>query len=143
MNKTTLVFALLLASGLSLTPAAEARDIQITVPVRVADLHPTITVGRVQCAALTSLADSGRIVDQAGHTDFTLTNGSYSGDVTVHVTVFEGRMAGVHAWRCELRFARPYEGSGHAFSLEGGAYFREEFRLQPGSERRFQVQGTI
>ncbi len=143
MNRTALALGFLLAFGLAFAPAAEARDIQITVPVRIADLHPTITVGRVQCAALTSLADSGRMVDQAGHTDFTLTNGGFSGDVTVHVNVFEGRMRDVHAWRCELRFARPYEGSGHAFSLEGGTHFREEFRLVPGSERRFQVQGTI
>ncbi len=143
MRRTAFVFGLLLALGLGPVPRADARDIQITVPVRIVNLHPTITVGRVQCAALTALNDSGRMVDQAGQTEFSLVNGSYSGDVTVHVTVFEGRMGDVHAWRCELRFARPFDGSGQALSMEGGPYFHEEFRLVPGSARRFQVQGTL
>ena len=143
MKKVSLALALPLALGFSFVQVAEARDIEITVPVRIADLHPSIAVGRVQCAALTSLADSGRMVDQAGHTDFSLTNGSFTGDVMVRVTVYEGRLASVGGWRCELRFARPYEGSGKSFSLEGSASFREEFRLAPGSERRFQVQGTL
>lgn len=143
MKKSAFAFSLLLGLGLGFAQVAEARDIEITVPVRIADLHPSIAVGRVQCAALTNLSDYGRMVDQAGHTDFSLTNGSFAGDVMVRLTVYEGRLASVGGWRCELRFARPYEGSAKAFSMEGGASFREEFRLAPGSERRFQVQGTL
>jgi hypothetical protein len=143
MKKASLALALPLVLGLGFVRAAEARDIEITVPVRISNLHPTIVVGRVQCAALTSLGDGGRMVDQAGHTDFSLTNGSFTGDVMVRVTVYEGRLASVAGWRCELRFARPYEGSAKAFSLEGSASFREEFRLAPDSERRFQVQGSL
>jgi hypothetical protein len=143
MKRTALAFAMLLALGLAAVPAADAREIQITVPVRIVNLHPSITVGRVQCAALTGLSDSRRMVDQPGQTDFTLTGGSFSGDVTVHVTVFEGRMNTVHAWSCTLRFVRPFDGPAHSLSLEGGAYFHEEFRLLPGTEHRFTVEGTI
>jgi len=141
MKRTAFAFSLLLALGLGFVPTAEARDVEITVPVRIASLHPTITVGRVQCMAMNSGGTS--MVGSAGRSDFTLTSGSYSGDVTVRLTLTEAMLRQAGMWRCELRFYRPFEGSGQAFSLEGGASFREEFRLAPDSERRFQVQGTL
>ncbi len=143
MRTTAFAIGLLLALGVGLVATAEARDIEITVPVRIVNLHPTITIGRVECAALTGLGDLGRLVDQARYTDFTLTGGSFSGDVMVRLTIGPATMPNVHAWRCELRFARPYESSAKALSMVGGPFFHEEFRLAPGSESRFQVEGTL
>lgn len=143
MNRTALAFGSLLALGLAFAPAAEARDIQITVPVRIVNLHPTVTVGRVQCHAATGTAFTAGLVGSAVHTDFTLTDGSFSGDVTVSVNVPDIWWSRVHGYRCDLRFARPFEASAHSLALEGGMYFREEFRLLPGSEFRHWISGPI
>ncbi len=143
MRTTAIVFGFVLALAVGLVATAEARDIEITVPVRVVSLHPTITIGRVECAALTGLGNLDHMVDQARYTDFTLTGGSFSGDIMVRLTIGPATMPNVHAWRCELRFARPYEASAKSLSMVGGPFFHEEFRLAPGSESRFQVEGTL
>ncbi len=138
MRRTAFAIGFLFALGVGLLATAEAGDLEITVPVRIVNLHPTITVGRVECAAFRS----GTIIEHA-YTDFNLINGSFSGDVTVRLLIGPAFMADVHRWTCELRFARPYEASAHSLSLEGGVMFHEEFRRAPGSEFRYQVEGTI
>ncbi len=138
MRRTAFAIGFLLALGVGLVATAEARDVEITVPVRVVSLHPTVTLGRVECAAYLS----GRVLEHA-YTDFTLVNGGFSGDVTVRLMIGPTFLPDVHSWSCELRFVRPYEGPAHGLSLEGGRLFHEEFRRAPGSEFRYQVEGTL
>lgn len=135
-------FAMVTSAALALAAwPVSAAEYNFTVPVDVRSLHPTVTRGMVSC----SVSSATRMIGDAGRQPFTLTGGSFRGDVEVRVTTPAGSPAAV-SWSCSLRFYLPMSGiDGYASDLSnvGGRYFREEFRRAPGAEFRGYVEGRF
>ena len=122
-------------------PVAAAEYV-FAVPVDVRSLHSSVRTGLVSCVVIDA---GGRAIGAAGRQTFTLSSGSYRGDVEVRVTTPAGATAA--SWLCNLRFMLPptsaIDFGADDLSDVGGRYFREEFRRAPGAEFRYRIEGRF
>ncbi|MDZ7736082.1 MAG: hypothetical protein U5P41_08255 [Gammaproteobacteria bacterium] len=92
----------------AITSASLAADFTFEVPVNINNMHPDITQMAVACSVF---APGGALATE--RTVFSLTDGNYTGDVTVEVTVPEApagsrrSAADVHEYSCFLLGMEP------------------------------------
>ena len=108
-RKAGMAFAGLATAVLAVGAALPARavDYEITVPVKIQDVHKDVKGARIACGVWIDEAGARRHIgwDSAGlgMVSVALTNGGYSGDVTVKVVEKDGRDASkAKAWACGI-----------------------------------------
>ena len=127
--------ATLIATSASATPTE--RQYTFIVPIQVAEVHDSITTLTIMC----SLLANGQIKHGAQAKQMiTLTNGGYSGNVTLTVTDNLRSAPSVDQWSC--RMSGPL-GTLSSTTDPSHPSFKEEYRLAPKSEFRDAVSGPI
>lgn len=142
MSRLNLAVLLGAAAVLLVPRPAAAVDYIFTVPVDIRNLHPTVAAGFVVCNLRNA---GGTLVGEATRQRFTLTGGSYRGDIEIRVSTRPGTPA-VVSWVCSLRFTPPPAGGDLSASILSDPthpLFREEFRRAPGSEFRPEITGRF
>jgi hypothetical protein len=149
MKRTSAVAAVLAAismvsaQGAAYADTPSEQEYTIVVPVNIANVHPSITYLDVNCSLGSYEASAGGYAIKHGDSTnqrLTLTNGGYSGDVTVRIVDNPRLAPRVDQWRCSLSCAL---GSLGVVSSPNHPSFKEEYRRAPGSEYRDEVSGRI
>lgn len=106
---------------LTFAAPASAEDYTFTVPLRIENMDHA-TGGLVSCGITNRSGEIPRSLGPGGQTWFTLTDGNYTGDVTVVVNLGSGytRADATH-WRCHVAyFWRMPDGSTFNRSVPSG-----------------------
>jgi hypothetical protein len=139
--------AVLAALMLAAAPAA-AQEHPLDVPVRVADLHPSVSVGSVTCALF---ADPDGPTNNLGYLGsgskwFQLKDGAYAGTLTVPIRI--APQAVPRSYKCALFVIYKEEGktltaAASRISDANRTEYRAPFRRAPGSPFSGEVSGTL
>ena len=136
-------FAALLAAN------AHAQELVPDVPVRVASVHASASVGSVTCTAFGHAdglqSDIGFL--GTGTKWFALANGAFAGTVSVPVR-FEAGKGPARAYRCALYLIykegnRTLTGAVNRLADPAAAEYREAFRVDPGAAPVHEVKGLL
>jgi hypothetical protein len=141
--------AALAAAGLLLAVAARAQDLVLDVPVRVANVHASASVGSVTC---TAFGHADGLTSEIGFLGtgtrwFALAAGAYSGTVAVPVRFSAGK-GPARAYRCALYLiykerGRTLTGAVNRLADPLAPEFRAAFRASPGTELVHEVKGLL
>jgi hypothetical protein len=136
-----------LALALLAAPAA-AQELTIDVPVRVADLHPSVTVGSVTCALF---ADPGGPQNSLGYLGsgskwFQVKGGGFAGTLAVPVRI--APQAVPRAYKCALFVIykegdRTLTAAASRISDPNTMEYRAPFRRAPGAPFLGEVSGPF
>ena len=137
----------ILAAALVAAPAA-AQELALDVPVRVADLHPSVTVGSVTCALF---ADPDGPRNSLGYLGggsrwFEVKGGGYAGTLSVPVKI--APQAVPRSYKCALFVIYKEEGrtltaAASRISDPNTMEYRAPFRRAPGSPFLGEVSGAF
>ena len=132
----------------ALAAPAAAQELAIDVPVRVADLHPTVSVGSVTCALF---ADPGGPQNSLGYLGsgskwFQVKDGGYAGTLTVPVKI--APQAVPRAYKCALFVIykegdRTLTGAASRISDPNTTDYKAPFRRAPGAPFLGEVSGPF
>jgi len=133
----------------SLAIAAHAQNLTLDVPVRVANVHPSASIGSVTC---TAFGHADGLKSEIGFLGtgtkwFTLAGGAFDGTVSVPVR-FDAGKGPARAYRCALYLiykegGRTLTGAVNRLSDPYAAEFREVFRAAPGAQFVYEVKGLL
>jgi hypothetical protein len=135
--------------GLVAAASAHAQNLVLDVPVRVANVHPSASVGSVTCTAFGHAdglqSDIGFL--GTGTKWFALARGGFSGTVAVPVRFEQGK-GPARAYRCALYLIfkegdKTLTGAVNRLADPGAAEFREAFRAAPGAALVHEVKGLL
>lgn len=143
MRRALVVLALAVLAA----PAA-AQEPSLDVPVRVADLHPSVTVGSITCALF---ADPDGPRNSLGYLGggskwFPVKDGGYAGTLTVPVKI--APQAVPRSYKCALFIlfkdgGRTLTAAASRISDPGMTEYRAPFRRAPGSPFLGEVSGAF
>jgi len=141
--------ASLVAAGLLAAASAQAQDLVLDVPVRVANVHASASVGSVTCTAFGHAdglqSDIGFL--GTGTKWFALAKGGFDGTIAVPVK-FDAGKGPARAYRCALYLIfkegeKTLTGAVNRLADPGAAEFREAFRAAPGARLVHEVKGLL
>ena len=137
----------ILAAALVAAPAA-AQELALEVPVRVADLHPSVTVGSVTCALFADPDGPRNSLGYLGSGSrwFQVKDGGYAGTLTVPIKI--APQAVRRAYKCALFVIykegdRTLTGAASRISDPNTTDYKAPFRRAPGSPFRGEVSGPM
>jgi hypothetical protein len=132
----------------ALAAPAAAQELALEVPVRVADLHPSVTVGSVTCALF---ADPNGPQNSLGYLGsgskwFGVKGGGYAGTLSVPIKI--APQAVPRAYKCALFVIyregdRTLTAAASRISDPNMAEYRAPFRRAPGSPFLGEVSGAF
>lgn len=141
----------MLAAALFAAFGADAADLIVEVPVRVADVHRSVRVASMVCTVFSDPAGpssgTGRL--GTGSVQFALEDGAFSGKVDVPVIFDSGTKGRAQAYRCGLHLLFAESGGRtRSIAVEQLARpdapdYRENFRHAPGAPFVPEVVGRI
>jgi hypothetical protein len=138
-----------LLAALALPAVAAAQDALLEVPVRVANVPPSASVGSVTCAVF---ADATGPTSNVGYLGsgarwFALADGGFAGRITVPVK-FDAGPGPARAYRCALYFI--FKEAGRTHTLAAGRLadpaaveHRAAFKAAAGARLVYEVTGAF